>query len=669
MNTLIFQRLFKHAFELMNKQSFILRYSRPFIFACAVAIGGLSHAEPAVTEVMGSEQREQQRELFKKAEYAAKRGRLNEYRQLLKELEGYPLKPYLELARLEQVGYLANEDRVLKFLEDYEGTPLDWQLRQPWLSYLAGEDEHKRFIRDFRHPGTLTHRCQFIHARRKQDLEDGPFKRQVDAIWLHGFSLPQACDPILKEWTELGGRTDELVWKRLRLAATSGNATLVPYLTGLLPELQQYLGEFYHKVRYSPAALENGSWFKGRYPNKEAEIATFGLKKLVWRDESIALRTYKKLKDSLPFNDEQLAEIAEEFAVALSLDDHPEARIWHSRVPPEALNERVLQWRLAVHLKDNDFEGLRTVINALPIAIKQGNQWRYWLARSEEKLGNELVAQELYEELSDERHYYGFLAAARLQKPISLEQEKLEVSVLQLEQVRSHPSVQRAYEFIQLERWVDARREWNHLLTQLDGEEQKVAAYLASEWGWHDQAIWTLAQIGHFDAVGIRFPLAYQDILSRASQAAGIEEEWALAITRRESAFRHDAYSSAGARGLMQILPSTAKKLDGKGNWRRLNNPSVNVRLGTYYLGRLKHRFENNWLLATASYNAGYYRVKEWLPEEPMEADAWIETIPYYETRDYVKAVLSYQQIYRMLGGKDDNLFEDVIDMKIVGSE
>lgn len=123
----------------------------------------------------------------------------------------------------------------------------------------------------------------------------------------------------------------------------------------------------------------------------------------------------------------------------------------------------------------------------------------------EEVTGNALAAQELYEDLADERHYYGFLAAARLQKPVSLEQEKLEVSVVQLEQIRNHPSVQRAYELIQLERWVDARREWNHLLTQLDGEEQKVAAYLASEWGWHDQAIWTLAQIGHFDAVGIRF--------------------------------------------------------------------------------------------------------------------------------------------------------------------
>ena len=120
----------------------------------------------------------------------------------------------------------------------------------------------------------------------------------------------------------------------------------------------------------------------------------------------------------------------------------------------------------------------------------------------------------------------------------------------------------------------------------------------------------------------------------------------------------------------MQILPGTAKQLDTKNNsWRRLNDPSVNVRLGTHYLSRLKHRFENNWLLATASYNAGYYRVREWLPEEPVYADEWVETIPYHETRDYVKAVLSYQQIYRMLGGNEDNLFEQVVDMTIVETE
>lgn len=649
----------------MKKQSFIIRYSAPLFFVLFLLSSGAVQSEPVDTK-----QREQQRELFKKAEYAAKRGRLGEYRLLLEKLEGYPLVPYLELARLEQVGYLANEDRVLDFLEKYEKTPLDWQLRQPWLTYLAGQNEYSRFIRDFRHPGTLTHRCQFIESQRKTGLGDGPFRRQVDAIWKHGFSLPSACDPILDEWTKLGGRTEEKVWERLELAAEHGNPTLLPYLTDLLPELQQYLGEFYHKVRYSPAAIEDGSWYKGRYPGKEAQIVTYALTKLVWRDENIALRSYKKLSSQLPFTEQQEGRIAEEFAVALSLNSHPEARVWHDRVPVTALNERVLQWRLAIYLKDKDYEGLRDAIQSLPVAIRQGNQWRYWLARSQEVTGNALAAQELYEDLSDERHYYGFLAAARLQKPVSLEQEKLEVSVVQLEQIRNHPSVQRAYELIQLERWVDARREWNHLLTQLDGEEQKVAAYLASEWGWHDQAIWTLAQIGHFDAVGIRFPLAYKDILGRASQAAGIDESWALAITRRESNFRHDAYSSAGARGLMQILPGTAKQLDTKNNsWRRLNDPAVNVRLGTDYLSRLKHRFENNWLLATASYNAGYYRVKEWLPDEPVAADVWVETIPYHETRDYVKAVLSYQQIYRMLGGNEDNLFEQVVDMTIVDTE
>ncbi|RUO69648.1 transglycosylase SLT domain-containing protein [Idiomarina ramblicola] len=649
----------------MKKQSFIIRYSAPLFFALSLFSSGAVQSEP-----VDSEQREQQRELFKKAEYAAKRGRLNEYRQLLQKLDDYPLVPYLELTRLEQVGYLANEDRVLAFLEKYDNTPLDWQLRQPWLTYLAGQEEHARFIRDFRHPGTLTHRCQFIEAQRKKGLGEGPFRRQVDAIWEHGFSLPSACDPILKEWEKLDGRTDAKIWNRLQLAAEHGNPTLLPYLTGLLPELQQYLGEFYHKVRYSPAAIEDNAWFKGRYPAKEAEITTFALTKLIWRDENIALRSYKKLSPQLPFTKEQEEQIAEEFAVALSLKSHPEARVWHDRVPVNALNERVLQWRLAIYLKDKDYEGLRDTIQSLPVAIRQGNQWRYWLARTQEITGNALVAQQLYDDLSDERHYYGFLASARLQKPVSLEHEKLEVSVVQLEQVRNHPSVQRAYELIQLERWVDARREWNHLLTQLDGEEQKVAAYLASEWGWHDQAIWTLAQIGHFDAVGIRFPLAYKDILGRASQAAGIDQNWALAITRRESNFRHDAYSSAGARGLMQILPGTAKQLDTKNNsWRRLNDPSVNVRLGTHYLSRLKHRFENNWLLATASYNAGYYRVREWLPEEPVYADEWVETIPYHETRDYVKAVLSYQQIYRMLGGNEDNLFEQVVDMTIVETE
>lgn len=664
MNASIFQRLFKHAFELMKKQSFIIRYSKALAATALVSMTLVCSVPSSAADP--ETKRAEQRELFRKAEYAAKRGRLAEYRTLLKQLGDYPLKPYLELERLQQVGYLANEQRVLSFLEQYEGTPLDWQLRRPWLTYLASQGEEQRFIRDFRHPGTLTHRCQLITAERNQGLADAPFIKKVDAIWKHGFSVPTACNSILNEWADLGARTTDKVWQRIRLAANGGNPTLIPYLTGLLPENLRYLGDLYHKVRYSPAAIYSERRWRGVDQKREAEIAAFGLQKLIWANENLALKAFDKLSRKLPFNSDQRQQIAAEFAVALSLKDHPEARVWHQRVPPSALDERTLQWRLATYLRDRDFNSLKRAIETLPATIAGGNQWRYWLARASEITGDELVANEVYSELAKERNYYGFLASARLGKPVSLEREPIDVSLMELEQVRNHPSAQRAYEFIQLGRFVDARREWNHLLTELDGEAHKAAALLASEWEWHDQAIWTLAQIGHFDAINIRFPMAYGQLLTDSSNKVGIDPTWAMAITRRESAFRADAYSSAGARGLMQILPSTARRLRNDDiSYRQLHRPDVNVGLGTYYLSRLQNRFDKNHVLATASYNAGYYKVLDWLPQTPTPADEWVEQIPYYETRDYVKAVLTYQQIYYLLHGNQGNLFETLEAMMI----
>ncbi|WP_272978774.1 MULTISPECIES: transglycosylase SLT domain-containing protein [Idiomarina] len=650
----------------MDKLTSIIRYS---LLACFLSTVHAIAAQPGGQSVANAPQQSadvsQQRELFKKAEYAARRGRIAEYNQLLAQLENYPLKPYLELERLQQIGYLANEDRVVSFLEQYKGTPLDWQLRQPWLDYLANQGEYQRFIRDFRHPGTLTHQCYLIEAERARGLQDGPFIRKVDAIWRHGFSVPSACDGILNEWADLGARTKDKVWQRLVLAAEDGNPTLIPYLTSLLPNKEQYLGDLYYKVRYSPAAIGQLSRFRGVDAAKEAQIATFALTKLIWRAEELALKAYERLVSRLPFTAAQRHRIAEEFAVALSLKEHPEARVWHQKVPPSELDERVLQWRLAAYLRDHDFAALKMTIQTLPPAISGGNQWQYWLARAMEETGDKLNANKIYSELAKERHYYGFLAAARIGAPVSLEKDPVKATQTQITTLLERDDVKRAYEFLQLGRDVDARREWNHLLSDIDGEAFKTAAVIASDWGWHDQAIWTLAQIGHFDAVEIRFPMAYSEIINLSSEKYGIDPAWAMAITRRESSFRADAYSGAGARGLMQILPGTAKLLRNDDSFKRLNTPEVNVALGTYYLSRLKERFDGNHVLATAAYNAGYYKVKDWLPSEPTALDEWVEMIPYYETRDYVKAVLSYQQIYELLNGKEVNLFDAFATMRV----
>ncbi|RUO76401.1 transglycosylase SLT domain-containing protein [Pseudidiomarina taiwanensis] len=643
---------------------------------CVALISSLwlssAEAEPRIYDSVFETQpsREQQREWFKQAEYAAGRGRLAEYRQLLAQLEGYPLLPYLELERLQQVGYLANEERVLQFLERYQHTPMDWQLRRPWLDYLAEQGEAARFIRDFRAPGTTTHQC--YHLRFQLQLETMPaaaVMRAVDQLWQTGSSLPKACDPLLARWAEAGHRTPELVWARVKLAAEGGNHTLIPYLTKLLPESQRYLAEHYRRVRRDPSQIVRLHYLRGDYPQQEAEIALYALGRLIWRDPDRAIRTYAELPEHIRLTPAQRIELEQKFAVALSAKDHDEAHIWVERIGPEDHDAASLQWKLAERVREADWPAIIAFTDQSQLAL-QHTGWRYWRARALASVNRSDEAKQLYAALAQDRNYYGFLAAAQLGQKFSLAAEPVQASASELQQLRDIPAIQRTYEFLKLERYLDARREWVSLLEWLPASQQQQLAVLANQWGWHDQAIFALATIGAFDAVALRFPQAYLPEHEQYAEAAGIDVTWALAISRRESAFRHDATSHAGAYGLMQLLPSTARQIERRRLQRHeLFDVDTNVRLGTRYLGQLQSRLNGNWVLATAAYNGGIYRVLDWLPEQPMEADRWIETIPFRETRDYVKNVLAYQQIYHAVRQTPSAIFADVMQMRISRGE
>jgi soluble lytic murein transglycosylase len=145
-----------------------------------------------------------------------------------------------------------------------------------------------------------------------------------------------------------------------------------------------------------------------------------------------------------------------------------------------------------------------------------------------------------------------------------------------------------------------------------------------------------------------------------------VDLAWSIAISRRESSFAPDAVSHANAHGLMQLLPSTARYVSKqKVSKRQLYKPATNIRLGTDYLEYLKKKNGGNEILATASYNAGYHRVKRWLPEQGMPAELWIELIPFKETRNYVKNVMAYRQVYHTKLGREGNILASILDMKI----
>ena len=267
-------------------------------------------------------------------------------------------------------------------------------------------------------------------------------------------------------------------------------------------------------------------------------------------------------------------------------------------------------------------------------------------------MGRQPEAEALYSALAEERSYYGFLAADRIGVPYNLYHAEVPASAAELSEMRHRPGIQRAHELYRLGRMTDARREWRFVTRTLDRRGLQVAAKLADRWDWHDRAIFTLAKTEYWDDLSLRFPLTHRSQIETQARDAELDSAWVFAVVRQESAFMPDARSHAGALGLMQLMPATAKdqarRMQPRPSWQRrhLLEPDNNIRLGAAYLSRVYQDLYRHPVLATAAYNAGPGRVKRWLPDSDLPADLWIEMIPFSETRTYVRRVMTYTVIY-----------------------
>jgi len=215
------------------------------------------------------------------------------------------------------------------------------------------------------------------------------------------------------------------------------------------------------------------------------------------------------------------------------------------------------------------------------------------------------------------------------------------------------PAVRRAHEFFRLRRPLDARRELNYLLDGLGAPARMKLALLCRDGGW---AAGTVQALAHDDFTGelmLRFPAPWRELVAAEARRAGVPEHWLYGIMRRESAFLPQVRSPVGALGLMQLMPRTARIVARKlrlrkPSRRRLLEPALNIRLGAAYLKHLHNLTGGRLVPALASYNAGYTRAKRWLATAPVHApDVWVDTIPFDETRLYVRAVLFYMAVYQ----------------------
>jgi len=607
------------------------------------------------------------RKTFERAEKQLWKANSSTYKALYNQLHYYPLQPYLDQRRLMHKMRLSSANEINAFLEKYRGTPLDWPLRKKWLNYLIKRNRQTLFLAFYKPSNSVEFTCRYYQYQLNKGVAEAPILAKVSSLWVVGKSQPKACDPLFVRWQKAGLRTTEHVWQRLVKAADGGKHTLIPYLTGLLPKNEQYLGRLWHKVRRDPSYITKLTRFPKKSA-KEIEIYSYGIKRLIWRDQNRALKSYQQAQKIFSFSDEQKQEIALKFSLSLASKNHKSAQYWLTQVNDERLTDHIVQWRIADVLRQQDWPAIKQTLLALPEKQQQSNQWKYWYARSLLVTDDKVMGQALMKSLAEKRHYYGFLAAGLIEQPMALQNIPLKITEVEKKQLFENAAGKRAFEFFHLGRFHQARLEWNYWLTQLDQRQKLVAAKLANEIGWFDRAIFALSKVGYLNDVDLRFPLAFNDEINHHANKYAINPAWAFAITRRESSFMSDAHSSAGAKGLMQVMPNTAKLLTRrkKVSTKYLLNSKNNINLGTKYLKDLLDRYKGNQVLATASYNAGPYRVKKWLKSaKSLPADIWIETIPFKETRDYVKSVLAYQQIYQHKAGQKTELFEQLTSKNI----
>ncbi len=594
----------------------------------------------------------QQRADFFRAEQALKQGETAKFERLMTGLTDYPLYPYLRYRSLRKQP-LQRAAAVESFLRTFPDTPYAPFLHRRLLNALASNKRWREFVDQYQPGENKALACRYYQAlfntgRRREAMDGGR------ELWLVGSSQPDACNTLFSILQSEGELTPELAWRRFGLAMDRGNPGLAKHLQRYLSTNDSAAADFWLSVHRRPEqVLQCAPWRQGN--PRHGRIFAYGVARLA-KNHPIPAHTVWQARESFFTIEEAARARAEQrIGIALAKGRFRQASHFLAAIPPEHSTATVRAWRVRSALMAADWTAVLSAFNRLTEAEQALPRWRYWRAKTLAELGRKQQAKRIFRELAEDRSFYGFLAADRLGLSYSaaLTDQPAIIDPATMQRIEQNRSIRAAYEFLALEREAAARREWWHALKRFDRKELMAAAKIAQKWQWHQMAIFTIAKAEYWDDLTLRFPVLFRHSVVNNAIRDGVNPAVVFGLIRRESTFDPAVRSPAGARGLMQIMPATGKHIAGKlhEKWHsaaRLNEPDVNIRYGTFYFSGLLNRFNDNFALAAAGYNAGPGRVKRWLPvDRPMPADLWIETIPFNETRNYVTTVLMYAVIYQ----------------------
>lgn len=593
---------------------------------------------------------EQQRTDFLKAYAAAQMGDAS-WRAWSESLQGYPLYPYLEAAQLESGLATADARDISAYLDRYKGLIPARDLRRDYLRLLIQRRDRNTFLAFYR-PGMGDYlACYALRARLAlgQSLD---FERDLAGLWSEP-SLPKPCNEVQVWAHEHGLLTTARLWERIDSAAGERNADTIAWLARWLPQDDQVVADRYVAALRKPLRTVRAArhWHD---TGRNREAALLAITQLARESSERAVREWPRLARHFDFSEHARNRILRALALFRAYGFHEDALDRLAALPDRADNDATRAWRVRVAIAEENWKAALAGLDALSTQQAQSDSWRYVRARVLQMLGKTKQAHALLEKLSDEANYWGFLAADQLERPYAIcphpvdhEPEQLKATVL------AYPGLARAFELFAVGMLSDARREWARAFVDHGAELRNKAAALASRRGWYSRAIFAYSYGDLLQRYRLRFPIAHRDLVQEAASKTGIDPAWLFATIRAESAWVPDAGSGAGARGLMQLMPATARHIArrrGVSSQGFSFRPSVSIELGSSYLETLAQRYGGRLWLASVAYNAGPTRADNWLAERGgLPPDLFIATIPFTQTRNYAIRVLAYTVIYDWL--------------------
>jgi soluble lytic murein transglycosylase len=568
----------------------------------------------------------------------------------------YPYVAYWKVAR-----QLEDDARIADFLADFSDTWQAERLRAEWLKDLGRREIWPAYLAEFSKlakPET-THLC----LARRAELAAGDRSQLGNAIslWFTGKDMPSTCTPLFTSLLLQGLLTEEDAWKRMRMAFEADNPGVAKSVMSALPEENRPAAAWIDRAYRDPAghlAGQSINWGS----RGQREVGFFALSRLAKTDSVAAARA---LEPNLPL----LSEPDQQYvwgllALQAARRHEPQALPWFEKSGARGLTDFQREWWARAALRSSDWRTVLWAISGMSGETREQPAWRYWQGRALKALGQGFAANQIFAPLSREHHYYGQLADEELGAVMGAQVINVKVAGEEVDAISRDAGIARALELYEMGLRTDAANEWIWAVRNFTDRQLLAAAELARRKEWYDRAINTAEKTRDLHDFDLRFISPYRELASKEAKENNLDEAWVFGLIRQESRFINVAKSGVGAAGLMQIMPATgrwiAQRLGIKGfNTRSLSEPETNIKFGAYYLRHVQDSLDGQPVLATAAYNAGPRRAQRWRDSKAMEAAVYIETIPFSETRDYVKKVMSNAIYYALRFGQPSVLLSD----------